>query len=116
MEHTDLEKYKLIVEPSLFRNRPAPIAMEDKKNDLEQKDVQQKISNAEMKNEQTIDYSSTMISNLTKIGFQTRQLPQSEYVTLTTKVESESQFEFKQKLKKPLPLCESKRLGKLGDL
>ena len=73
MEHTDLEKYKLIVEPSLFRNRPAPIAMEDKKNDLEQKDVQQKISNAEMKNEQTIDYVT-------------------------------------------LPLCESKRLGKLGDL
>ena len=55
IEHTDLEKYKLIVEPSLFRNRPAPIAMEDKKNDLEQKAVQQKISNAEMKNEQTIE-------------------------------------------------------------
>ena len=69
MEHTDLEKYKLVEEPNLFRNRPAPIVIEYKKNNEEQINVQQSIQNAETKTELITERTSTMISNVTKIGF-----------------------------------------------
>ena len=53
-EHVDLENYNNIAEPSLFRNRPAPIVIEDKKNKEEQTDVQQTILDAEMETERII--------------------------------------------------------------
>ena len=54
LEHIDLENYKNIAEPSLFRNRPAPIVIEYKKNKEEQTDVQQTILDAEMETERII--------------------------------------------------------------
>lgn len=54
LEHVDLENYNKIAEPSLFRNRPAPIVIQYKKNNEEQTDVQQTILDAEMKTERII--------------------------------------------------------------
>ena len=54
LEHVDLENYKNIAEPSLFRNRPAPIVIEYKKNKEEHTDVQQTILDAEMETERII--------------------------------------------------------------
>ena len=54
LEHIDLENYKNIGEPSLFRNRPVPIVIEYKKNKEEHTDVQQTILDAEMETERII--------------------------------------------------------------
>ena len=69
LEHTDLENYNHIAEPRLFRNRPAPIVSEYKKNNDEQKDVQQTIHDAEMETEQIIERTTTETSNVTKMSF-----------------------------------------------
>ena len=69
LEHTDLENYNHIAEPRLFRNRPAPIVSEYKKNNDEQKDVQQTIHDAEMETEQIIECTTTETSNVTKTSF-----------------------------------------------
>ena len=58
LEHVDLENNNYIAEPSLFRNRPAPIVIEDKKNKEEQTDVQQLILDAEMKTERIIKHTN----------------------------------------------------------
>ena len=60
-EHVDLENYNNIAEPSLFRNRPAPIVIEDKKNKEEQTDVQQTILDAEMETERIIKRTNFFI-------------------------------------------------------
>ena len=69
LEHTDLENCNHIAESSLFRNRPAPIVSEYKKNNDEQIDVQQTIHDAEMETEQIIERTKTEISNVTKMSF-----------------------------------------------
>ena len=69
LEHTDLENCNQIAEPSLFRNRPAPIVSDYKKNNDEQTDVQQTIHDAEMETEQIIERTTTETSNVTKMSF-----------------------------------------------
>ena len=71
LEHTDLENCNQIAEPSLFRNRPAPIVSDYKKNNDEQTDVQQTIHDAEMETEQIIERTTTETSNVTKMSFLT---------------------------------------------
>ena len=66
MNHTDLETYKNITNIGYFRDRPAPIVIEYKKNNEEDTDAQQTILDAEMETKET----STETNDVTKMGFQ----------------------------------------------
>ena len=100
MEHTDLENYNNSEEnlkTNFFRNRPAPIVINNKKNNDE--------VGTEMKTEQMIEHTSTETANVTLKGIQ------SDAVTATV---SANQTQANATTVSTRPSCKPQKLGKNG--